>query len=288
MNIFREITPLNEDDCFTIFTREKDKFNYPLHTHDEYEINLICNAKGAKRIIGFHEGIIDDIELVMVNGNLAHGWFTHQCKSKNIEEITIQFHKNLFDPTILNRHQFRDIHHLLSTSEHGILFQKDTAYKFKERLQRLYHLRGLSSVLELISILHDLSTQPMELISKNELAEFPELFNSRRIEKAFIYIRNNYSQNITLKDISREINMPEVSCSRFIKKRTGRTFIEILNGIRLSHAARQLVESTQSVAEIAYQCGFNNISYFNRVFRRNNECTPVTFRRKYSENKVYI
>ena len=59
-NIMREITPLTSSDCFTIFTRVKSEFDFPLHCHEELELNFIMNAKGAKRVIGDHIGEIDD------------------------------------------------------------------------------------------------------------------------------------------------------------------------------------------------------------------------------------
>ena len=93
----REITPLTQNDCFTIFSRVKKEFNFPLHYHDEYELNLILNAKGAKRIVGDHIDEIDDVELVLVGPTLSHAWFTHHCTSGEIKEITIQWHKDLFD-----------------------------------------------------------------------------------------------------------------------------------------------------------------------------------------------
>ena len=91
-NIVREITPLTQNDCFTIFSRVKKEFNFPLHYHDEYELNLILNAKGARRIVGDHIDQIDDLELVLIGPNLSHAWFTHNCKSGEIKEITIQWH----------------------------------------------------------------------------------------------------------------------------------------------------------------------------------------------------
>jgi transcriptional regulator GlxA family with amidase domain len=79
--------------------------------------------------------------------------------------------------------------------------------------------------------------------------------------------------------------MTEVSFSRFFKKRTGVTFIDSLNEIRLGHATRMLIDTTHSVSEIAYKCGFNNISNFNRIFRKKKGCTPKEFKEEYSNNK---
>lgn len=96
-SIYREITPLNSSDCFTFFNRVKTEFNFPLHYHEEFELNFICNAAGAKRIVGDNVELIGDIDLVLLGSNLPHGWFTHECKSREIHEITIQFHRDLFD-----------------------------------------------------------------------------------------------------------------------------------------------------------------------------------------------
>ena len=105
--IMKEITPLTPNDCFTIFSRVKKEFNFPLHFHEEFELNLILNAKGAKRIVGDHIDVIDDIELVLVGSNLNHAWFTHQCESEEITEVTVQWHKDLFDDKLLKRNQLR-------------------------------------------------------------------------------------------------------------------------------------------------------------------------------------
>lgn len=66
----------------------------------------------------------------------------------------------------------------------------------------------------------------------------------------------------------------ETSFSRFFKSRTGNTFVDTLNDIRLGHASRMLIETTNSVTEIAFKCGFNNISNFNQIFRKRKNCTP--------------
>ena len=72
------------------------------------------------------------------------------------------------------------------------------------------------------------------------------------------------------------------------KKRTGKTFIDSLNEIRLGHASRMLIDTTNTIAEIAYKCGFNNISNFNRIFKRKKFCIPKEFREAYTGNRVFI
>jgi AraC-like DNA-binding protein len=288
-NVMREITPLTPSDCFTIFSRVKQKFDFPLHYHEEYELNLILNAKGAKRVVGGHIEAIDELELALIGPNLYHAWFTHQCQSEEITEVTIQFHKDLFDEKFLKRNQLSFVKSMLERSQRGILFPPETVLALKERLLSLDKKTGFDSVLELLSILHDLSiSRNMRTLSDPSFTNEKFNYNSRRIEKVFEFMNDNYYKQVSLAEVSRIANMPEASFSRFIKKRTGKTFIDSLNEIRLGHASRMLIDTTNTVAEIAYKCGFNNISNFNRIFKRKKFCIPKEFRETYTGNRVFI
>lgn len=289
-NIIKEITPLTQNDCFTIFSRVKKDFDFPLHFHEEFELNLILNAAGAKRIVGDSIEEITDMELVLVGPNLSHVWATHNCKSENITEVTIQWHKDLFDDKMLRRNQLSFIRRMFDRSVRGILFPKESIEKVYKRILAINQLQGFDSVLELMSILHDLSTsKSMRVLSDATFNNDQVLnYNSRRIDKAYEFMNANFDKPITLKDLSKLVSMTEVSFSRFIKKRTGNTFIDSLNEIRLGHATRMLIETTHSVAEISYNCGFNNISNFNRLFKKKKQCTPKEFRENFSGTRIFI
>lgn len=289
-DILREITPLTQSDCFTLFSRVKTEFDFPLHYHEEFELNFIQNAKNAQRVIGDHIEEIGDIELVLVGPNLQHAWFTHKCKGKEIREITIQFHKDLFDDKLLRRNQLNFIRTLFEKSVRGILFSKETTQQVAPRIIELNRKHGFDSVLELMSILHDLSTsRNMRTLSDSSFnTTEPFSYNSRRIEKTFEYMNQNFDKAVTLGEVAKLANMSEVAFSRFFKQRTGNTFIDSLTEIRLGHASRLLIDTTQSVAEIAYHCGFNNISNFNRIFRKKKGCTPRDFRESFSGRRIFI
>jgi len=286
--ILREITPLMQSDCFTLFYRIKDRFDFPLHHHEAFELNFIQNAGGAKRMIGDHIEEIDDLELAFVGPNLRHGWFTHKCRSKEIKEITIQFHRDLFDEKFLHRNQMGQIRIMFERSLRGILFSRETAEAIMPRLYELTEKHGFDSVLDLMSILHDLSTsrnmrtlsdstfQPMETIS----------YNSRRVETVMAYLNKNFEKEITLSEIAKLASMSEVAFSRFFKLRTGKTFVDTVNEIRLGNASRMLIDTTQSISEIAYHCGFNNLSNFNRMFKKKKHCTPKEFREEYNASGI--
>jgi AraC-like DNA-binding protein len=291
--ILKEIIPLTQNDCYTAFSRLKTDFDFPLHYHDELELNLILNAKGARRVIGDHIGEISDIELVLAGSNLQHGWFTHKCKSREIKEITIQFHKDLLDEKLLRRNQLSFIRRMMEQSARGILFSKETALALVERISNLNQKHGFDGVLELFSILHDLSvSRNMKLLSDasfNNTKLFS--YNSRRVEKTMEYMNANFDKSITLGEVAKLANMTQTAFSRFFKTRTGINFIDSLNDIRLGHASRMLIETTETVSEIAYNCGFNNIANFNRLFKKKKGCTPKEFRESYNRStgiRVFI
>lgn len=288
--ILREVTPLTESDCFTLFSREKDKFDFPLHYHEEYELNFISHAKGAQRIVGDHIEEIDDLELVLVGSNLQHGWFTHHCRSKKIREVTIQFHKDFLPSVLLMRNQLSFIKVMLERSARGILFSKSTTQQHASRIMELEKKQGFDSVLELLSILQDLSlSRNMRALSSATAIQGTEpQHTSRRVQKAMQYMHQHFDRMVTLEEVSSLTNMTKVSFSRFFRKRTGNTFIEVLNEIRMGNATRMLIDTTHSINEIAYQCGFNNLSNFNRIFRKKKNCTPSQYRESFAGTRIFV
>jgi len=267
--LLREITPLTQSDCFTIHNRVKSDFDFPLHFHEEFELNFIQHAEAAKRVIGDHMEEIEELELVLVGPNLQHGWFNHKCKSKEIKEITIQFHRNLLDDKFLQRNQMSLIRNMFQQSVRGISFSKKTIQAITPRLIGLTQKHGFDSVLELLSILHDLSTS-RDMRTLSDMAfQNPESssYNSRRIENVMSHLNKNFEKKLSLSEASKLPSMTDVAFSRFFKARTGKTFVDTLNDIRLGHASRMLIETTHSIGEVAYRCGFNNMSNFNRIFK---------------------
>ena len=221
--ILREITPLTPADCFTVFARTKTEFDFPVHYHEEFELNFIKNGKGVKRVIGDHVEEIGDYELVLIGPNLQHAWFTHKCKSQEITEVTIQFHKDLFDEKFLRRNQLSFIRTMLDNSLRGLLFSYETASLLASRIMRLSKKDGFESVFELMSILHELSISRHTRILSNSTFNNMEHFsyNSRRIERVMEYLNENFNNPISLTEVAKLTNMAESAFSRFFKTRTG-------------------------------------------------------------------
>lgn len=291
--IFGEITPLSNKDCFTIFTRLKNVFTYPIHTHENvYELNFIENAKGARRIVGDSVEEIGYYELVLITGShLGHSWLGNKKKFKDIKEVTIQFHSNLLDQTLLERNQFKSLGDMFEKAKCGITFPEETIAKFKDRIVSLSkETNGAHSVLNFIGLLYDLSLcdDMRVLSSKSFNEEDAESYDSRRINKAYHFMLEHFDKQIKLADVAKVVNMSETAFSRFIKNRTGKNYVDALNDIRLGHATRMLVETTHSIIEICYLCGFNNLSNFNRIFKKKKNCTPREFRNNYWKTHIII
>ena len=121
--IMREITPLSERDCFYIADRRKTEFTYPIHCHAEYELNFTEHASGVRRVVGDSSEVIGDYDLVLITGKeLEHVWEQHECTSKDIREITIQFSSDLFFKDFINKNQFGSIRQMLEKAQCGISF----------------------------------------------------------------------------------------------------------------------------------------------------------------------
>lgn len=288
--ILKEVTPLTTNDCFTIFSRKKSEMTFPVHFHEEFELNLILNGGGLKRIVGDHSETISDYELVLIGPNVVHGWMSHEFRNKEIIEVTIQWHKDLLDEKFLQRNQLHFVRKMFERSARGILFSEDTIRTISDRILLLDKKTGFDSVMELLSILHDLSTsRKMLTLSEGVNAGIQSTSTKGwRIEQAFGYMNQNFSKPISLADVARIADMTEVGFSRFIRKQTGYTFIESLTDIRLSHATRMLIDTSNSIVEIAYTCGFHNLSNFNRVFKKKKNCTPREFRENFFGVKLFI
>ena len=279
---YREIPPLSPLDSFLVFDRVKDTFDFPVHYHPEFEINFILNGKGVKRVVGDNIEEIDTIELVLIGPNLYHGWELNKCTSKKIHEITIQFDNNLFPDSLLSRRIMSPIKDMFNRSIHGILFSKKVAEMLTPRLVKLSKLDGMDYFLEITSILFDLANSSNQRLLSTYTVDYATFDDYDKMKLVYEYVQKNFTEKITLEDVSSVASMTSISFNRFIKKRTGKTFVNYINDIRIGYAARWLVEKDMSISEIALKSGFNNIANFNRSFKAIKNRTPSQYREDFS------
>ena len=289
--VFTEITPLSEKDCFNIVERHKTEFTYPLHRHKEYELNFIEHGAGVRRIIGDSVEEIGEYELVLIGAEyLEHVWEQGKCNSKDIREITILFSPDIFGADLLSKNQFASIKTMLRKAEHGLAFPVGTIMKVYHILDSLATGNGsFSQFLNCLQLLYDLSLcDDARVLASSSFARSSRNTESRRVQKVKQYINDHYSEVIRLSDMASLVGMSPAAFSRFFRLRTGRTLSDYIVDIRLGNAAHALVDTSRNISEICYECGFNNLSNFNRTFKAKRGSTPREFREMYKKHKVTV
>lgn len=289
-DILYEIPPLSASDCFYIVDRRKNEFNYPIHRHKELEINFVQGAAGAQRVVGDSIETIGELDLAIIGSeDLEHVWNQGRCKSRSIREITIQFDKSLLPPELLSRNQFSSINTMLQKARNGISFSPEVILKAFVYLDNLAETKdGFKQLMLMLNLLYTLSQNECKVLASNSFAHISKNSESRRIERVKEYVNENSGKNLTLGEIASVADMSPSSFSRFFKAKTGRTLTEYVLEVRLGNAARELVNTTSTIAEICYSAGFNNVSNFNRLFKRNKGITPKEFRQLYKKHSVII
>ncbi len=288
-NSINEISPLSQKDCFYIVDRHKTAFTYPLHRHREFELNFVENGAGVVRVVGDSVEAIAAYDLVLITSeNLEHVWEQGDCSSDSIHEITIQFSSDIFTDSLLGRNQFESIRKMLERAKQGLCFPLPAIMKVYSQLSHIAsEPRGFYQILKILEILYELSLcEDSRELSNSSFTHAAPTSDSRRISKVEAYISANYRDDITLVKLAEIAGMTPSAFSRFFKMRAGRTLSDYVIDIRIGAAARMLVDSTSTIQEICYSCGFNNLSNFNRSFKRRKTITPKEFRDLYRKTKI--
>lgn len=187
----KEITPLADDDLFILLDHPNAKFDYPVHYHSDYEINLVLNDEGT-RVVGDSDEKFSSPDLVMLGPNIPHAWKGTRQEGNHV--ITIQFSEELLNFPILNKRMFASIRQLLIESRRGLTFSNDTKVLIADKILRLTRLQGFHTVLDFLSILYDLSIANKEMLVSNyyDANEALTAFKSRRITKVCDYIEKKF------------------------------------------------------------------------------------------------
>lgn len=290
--VLREITPLNENDFMYVADRHKKEFDYPIHIHDVLELNFVANAAGARRVVGDSSEVIDNLDLVLITSpDLEHVWEQYECKSEDIHEVTVQFRLNFdLDTSPFRFSSYKSIYNMLIRAQRGLAFPPEAIILVYHRLARLSSIEeGFIAVQEFFSILYELSKfDDARELASSSFAKVEVVSESKRILKVKNYIDEHYKDDLSLEQLADLVGMTPTAFSRYFKQRTAKNISEYIVDIRLGHAARLLVDTSDSVSEICWATGFNTLSNFNRLFRKRKGCSPTEFREKYQKTKVIV
>ena len=290
--VLREISPLMERDFMYVADRRKREFTYPIHKHEVFELNYVENAAGVNRIVGDSAETITDHDLVLITSpDLEHVWAQGSCHSPEMREITVQFQFDFMsEDSIFNRNSLLSIKNMFLKARKGLAFSLNAIMKVYPRLDRLSSQKdSFYAMIELLTILYELShTDGMRELASSAFAKVDVDSDSRRVLKVKDYISKHFNEELRLTNLADLVGMSPSAFSRFFKLSTGKTLSEYVVGIRLGMTVRKLVDTTDSISEICYHCGFNTLSNFNRLFRKYKGCSPTDFRDKYHKTKVIV
>ena len=291
MEVIHEITPLGGRDVLYIADRHKKEFNYPIHNHDVYELNFVENAKGVRRIVGDSSEVIDDYDLVLITSpDLEHVWEQYECTSSDVHEVTIQFDLDISEDGIFGRNPFRSILNMVQEARKGLCFPMSAIMHVYPLIVGLSEIKdGFYAVMQFMTILYELSRQDgARTLATSSYAKVDVESDSRRVLKVKNYIAAHYRDDLRLPELASLAGMSPSAFSRFFKLHTSRNLSEYIIDIRLGYAARQLVDTAKSVSEISFLCGFNNLSNFNRIFKKKKGCSPTEFRENYRKTRIIV
>ena len=289
--VIHEITPLMGKDALYIADRRKKEFTYPIHNHEVFELNFVEHAAGVRRIVGDSNEVISDYDLVLITSpDLEHVWEQNTCTSDDIREITVQFYLDLSDDGFLSRNPFHSLRKMLKEARKGLSFPMDAILRVYQQLDTLSSVKdGFYAVMQFLTILYELShCEGARTLATSSYAKVEVESDSRRVLKVKNYIAKNYMDEIRLNTLADIAGMSPSAFSRFFKLHTGRNLSDYIIEMRLGYASRMLVDTARSIAEISFQSGFNNLSNFNRIFKKKKGCSPSEFRENYHKTRVIV
>lgn len=289
--IIHEITPLMGKDVLYIADRRKKEFTYPIHNHEVFELNFVENASGVRRIVGDSHEVIGDYDLCLItSADLEHVWEQYNCTSENIREITIQFNFSMGEDTLFGRNPFAGITRMMQEARKGLCFPLSAIMKVYSLLDTLSSIQdSFYAVMQFLTILYGLSRcEGARTLASTSYAKVVEGDDSRRILKVKNFISKNYMEELRLPALAEMANMTATSFSRYFKLHTSKNLSDYIIDIRLGYAMRMLVDTSKTVSEISLDCGFNNLSNFNRIFKKKKGCSPTEFREKYHKTRIIV
>ncbi|MDP5140106.1 MAG: AraC family transcriptional regulator, partial [Spirosomaceae bacterium] len=193
----------------------------------------------------------------------------------------IHFREDCFGEAFWKLPEVTRMQDLLVRSKKGLQFGKAIALKAKPLIAELFRKNGAARIVAFLQVIELLSeTEDYVYLNKHSI-ELRNEADSDRIKKVYEFVMQHFKESICLNDAAQLANMSESAFSRYFKKRTRLTFSNFLTGVRVEYACRKLRETEKSIAEIAFESGFNNLSNFNRQFKLLKKMTPFAYKNTY-------
>lgn len=283
MKLIYEKLTVGSEEGFTFKEIRTRNFSCPWHFHTENELILTLEFDGY-RMVGDHLAPLAPGDLVLVGSNLPHIWQLDQRNGERpapVHILLVQFDESFLGNDFWRIPATHLLRQLLKRATVGLHFTGRTRERVAQWMADMRECSGLRRMALFLAVLEALAScaEGHALASPGYTSELSP-FNQERMDRVFRFINERLDQTIHLREVARHAGLSEGAFSRFFRLHSGRTFPEFVNQLRISRACRLLTETDQKVTDIAFACGFANLSNFNRQFQRFKHATPREFKRK--------
>lgn len=250
--------------------------NHTWHFHPQYEIALILKGSG-KRFIGDHIGTFYPGELVLVGPSIPHCWISDDGQTEN-EMLVLQFDPLFLGETFYAIPEAQPIKNLLTASDQALLFGRGSLGQAERWLENIQSNSGMARIAHLLLLCDALTQCDRQQLTSASYNVEQTSKGADRLTTAINYVKNHFHEEIKQPDVAKLVNMAPQSFSRFFRGQTGRTFVSFVNEMRITEACHLLATTDKDILDIALNCGYANISHFNRKFLENKQLTPSRYR----------
>lgn len=250
------------------------------HYHPEYEICLNTRSKG-KRFVGVNIENYVEGDLVLLGPELPHCWITDEETS----QIVVQFKEDFLGHPFFRKPEMARIRSMLKKSKTGLLFP-DFANGIRQKIVEMERLSSPAALISLLDVLHNMSLiEETKQLTSSTYNKKLDMIASQRIEQVYSYILKNLKRNPNLDTAAAKVNMTKTGFCKFIKTKTKKTFSQLVNDMRIAHAAKLLQNTDMTAQEVCYDSGFNDPSYFYRVFLKRTGVSPKKYRNQFGTSR---
>jgi AraC-like DNA-binding protein len=274
-----------ENESFRLQEDKLSHFYDFLHYHPELQLTLILKSKGSAfigdTICGFEEG-----DVFLLGSDLPHVFRNTKSiyeddATNGIHALSVYFKMDSFGDRFFDLPENIAIRDFLRKTSRGLKFKGNTKVDLKNSILSLREKDGFERLVHMLQLLNSLSgTAEYDFLSSVSFQHMKEEHESKRIQDVSDFVMANFSRDITLEEVAAISSMSVTSFCRFFKQRTRKTFTQFVNEVRIGHACKELMYTDCNINEIAFRCGFNNISNFNRQFKDITRFTPTEYSKK--------
>jgi AraC-like DNA-binding protein len=281
---FEKIIEKDDESFFIgIFQDNLEKSSW--HYHNKFELSFITEGSG-KRIVADSIEEFQPGDLVFIGPNLPHVWIADKeirmISRRTLEMVYLQFALNVVSPQLLSLPEFSNIKKAIEFSERGIQIVGDTLNQVSELMLQLPYLKSFERMLYFFTLMDIIGKSNSNLpLSSKEYLKIRFTTGNKRIATIHEYLMNNYRKEINLMKLADLVNMAEGSLCRFFKSNMGMTLFEYLNKIKTEFACKLLMDEDLSILEVCLDSGFNNISHFNKQFKKATGIPPSQYRKRF-------